>query len=135
MGDFDSIAWLLEHGTSDHLRVAKQQIDCALRAKVDAETNAERNFEYGVALKDKGFGYITLSVPALGIQKGIQIRDGQSIEEIAVEIIKQEFENDEFCLYGEDYVPPHSDWATDFPEYADHTWIFVTVLTPVSPEI
>lgn len=135
MSDFDSIDWLVEHGTSADLSVAKHKIDCALRTKLESETNSDRNFEYGVALKDKGFGYVTLEIPALGIKKGIQLHEGQNIDEIAIDIIKQEFDDDIFGLYGKDYEPPHSDWATNFPEYTDHAWRFVTVFTPISPEI
>lgn len=42
--------------------------------KLESETKSDRNFEYGVALKAKGFGYVTLEVPALGIAKGSSIR-------------------------------------------------------------
>ena len=61
--------------------------------------------------------------------------EGENIDEIAIDIIKQEFDDDIFGLYGKDYEPPHPDWATNFPEYADHAWRFVTVFTPISPEI
>ncbi|AKP32310.1 hypothetical protein [Yersinia aleksiciae] len=71
----------------------------------------------------------------MGIKKGIQLHEGQNIDEIAIDIIKQEFDDDIFGLYGKDYEPPHSDWATNFPEYTDHAWRFVTVFTPISPEI
>lgn len=131
MSDSDSIGWLAEHGTSKELRRAKEIIDFALRKKLESETNSDRNFEYGVALKDKGFGYLTLEVPALGIEKGIQYKEGDDIDAIAIDIIKQEFEEDWLGLYGSDYVPPRSDWAVKFPEYADHAWRFVTVLTPI----
>ncbi|CFQ53300.1 Uncharacterised protein [Yersinia aleksiciae] len=47
MSDFDSIDWLVEHGTSADLSVAKHKIDCALRTKLESETNSDRNFEYG----------------------------------------------------------------------------------------
>ncbi|MCG3024401.1 hypothetical protein, partial [Escherichia coli] len=67
MSDSDSLDWLVKHGSSQELRHAKELIDYALRKKLESETKSDRNFEYGVALKDKGFGYVTLEVPALGI--------------------------------------------------------------------
>lgn len=135
MKDSDSIGWLVEHGSSSDILLAKEIIDSSLRAKLEYETQSDRCFEYGVALKDKGFGYITLEVPALGIKKGIQYQEGDDIDAIAIEIIKQHFEDDWLCEYGQDYVPPPSDWAVKFPAYADHAWRFVTVLTPVSPSV
>ncbi|MHA6636751.1 hypothetical protein ACX3OY_23540 [Citrobacter farmeri] len=135
MKDSDSIGWLVEYGSSADLRLAKEIIDSALRAKLEYETQSDRYFEYGVALKAKGFGYVTIEVPALGINKGIQYQEGDDIDAIAIEIIKQHFEDDWLCEYGQDYAPPRSDWAVNFPEYADHAWRFVTVLTPVSPSI
>lgn len=135
MNDSDSIAWLVDHGSSADIRLAKEIIDSALRAKLEKETLSDRCFEYGIALKDKGFGYITLDIPALGIKKGIQYQEGDDINAIAIEIIKQNFEDDWLCEYGKDYAPPRSDWAVNFPEYADHAWRFVTVLTPASPSI
>ena len=132
MSDSDSLDWLVKHGSSQELRHAKELIDYALRKKLESETKSDRNFEYGVALKDKGFGYVTLEVPALGIVKGVQYQEGGDIDAIAINIIKQEFEDDIWGLYGPDYVPPASDWAVNFPEYADYAWRFVTVLTPIN---
>ncbi|EDT1279550.1 hypothetical protein IC336_003912 [Salmonella enterica] len=100
MKDSDSIGWLVEHGRSTDIRQAKEIIDSALRAKLENETQANRCFEYGVALKDKGFGYVTLEVPALGIKKGIHYQEGDDIDAIAVETIKQHFEDDWLCEYG-----------------------------------
>lgn len=59
-----------------------------------------------MALKDNGFGYVTLKLPVLGIEKGIQYKEGDDINAIAIDIIKQEFEEDCLGLYGSYYVPP-----------------------------
>ncbi|TOF61700.1 hypothetical protein [Vibrio parahaemolyticus] len=98
------------------------------------ETN-NRCFEYGVAIKTKGFGYVTLEVPALTIKKGTQLSDSDNIEEIAIELIKQHFEEDVFSLCDENYEPPSPKWVIDFPEYVEHAWKFVTVHTPVPLKI
>lgn len=135
MSDFDSIDWLVEKGSSANLRVAKQIIDAALRRKLESEAKASRCFEYGVAIKSKGFGYVTLEVPALAIKKGVQLSDSDNIEEIAIELIQQHFEEDVFNLYDENYEPPSPKFAIDFPEYVEHAWKFVTVYTPVSSKI
>lgn len=135
MGDFDSIDWLIECGTSANLRCAKQAIDSALRRKINDEAQLSRNFEYGIALKDKGFGCIFLEVPALGIKEVIQINDGEHIEDVAMEIIRKHFEDDIFSLYDENYLPPAPDFAINFHEYDSHAWKFVKVFTPVSPKI